>query len=398
MAQLFPNVLPGDLITADEMNRILQALNSLNDRVTALEGSSIGGSSVAITDLIPPSGTVKVGDPLTVIGRNFGFSVGSQRVYIDDLRIDAFNPGSSDTQLIFNIPLSIINVPQQGRPATLTVSNANSSAQRTLLLQSALVLTGSVDVIPQGVTPATIVAGQPVTFAFSLRSRANMDAKYALNATVNVATAQPTWQANLQILDANQVALPSGQIPVPAGQSVSFFVRISPVPPGTDGTPFSVQVDAGAGGITGSSGAVSQTVGSTADQPDTTIKSFGFSSAQIKPTPASGTVTASQIQLATGASAKISLDVTFSVQGNYVLTPSLLAGATNWQVQNLASTTPNPFPVSSADLSNPQGLAPKTLDFTVVRQAGATSGQIEFKIQRQGAAQTRKFTMTLTTI
>ncbi len=394
MAQLFPDVLPGDLITADEMNQILHAINSLNDRVSALEGSVIGGSGVVITDMIPPSGTVTVGDQMTVFGRNFGFSVGSHRVYVDDLRVTAFKAGSSDTQLIFDIPLSIVDVPPEGRSAMLTVSNASSSAQRTLLLKSALVLTGSVDVISKGVTPTTIAAGQPATFSFSLRSRANLDARFAINATISVAANQSEWQNNVQILDSSQAVLANKQIDVPAGQEVAFSVRIGPVPAGTDGVPFTLRVEAVAGNVTGSSGDIMQTVGQVADQPDNTI-TLNFSSSRVQGT---GAVTATEIRLSSGSSAKVSLNATFTVVGSYDLTPSLLGGATNWQAQPLLSTTPNPFPITQQDLSNPQGISAQTLDFVVTPQAGATSGQIEFKVQRQGSTKSRKFTMTLTAL
>ena len=392
MAPIFPNVLPGDLITAFDMNRVLQALSSLDDRVTRLEGSVISGAGVAITDLDPPSGTIKVGDPLTVIGRNFGISTGASRVYIDDLRIDSFLQ-ATDTQLVFPIPFSIVDVPPQGRSATLTVSNATSSAQRTLSLKPALTLGGSALVVSTGIAPPTITAGQPATFSFLLSSRATMDAKFALKATISVVANQDIWQNNLQILDQHQSVVT--QLPVAAGQSVPFSVRISPVPPGTDGTAFSLKVDAGADGVTGTSGQIQQTVGTTADQPDNTIKAFAFSSSQVSPANA-GSANASEIKLASGGAAKITLAAVFSVQGNYALTPSQIGGASGWQVQPLASTTPSPFPVSAGDLNNPQGQASKTLDFVVTRPNGATSGQIEFKIQRQGQTLSRKFMMTLT--
>jgi hypothetical protein len=390
MVSIPDHVQPGDLITADQINRILQAISSLDNRVTTLESSAISGSAVVITDLIPPSGVVKVGDPLTVIGRNFGFSIGAQRVYIDDLRVDAFNQGSNDTHLVFNIPLSITNVPQQGRSAVLTVSNATSSAQRMLMLQPALTLTGAVDVIWQGVTPASIVAGQPLTFSFMLRSRANLDAAYAVNPLV---PGLPDFQNNLQVLDSNLTPISSRQLQVPAGQSTPFSIRIGPVPPGTNNTQFALVVNAGASNVTGSSGAIVQTVGQPADLPDTTI-SLNFSSSQVQRATA-GSVSATDIQLATGGAAKLSLNATFSMAASYLITASLIAGATNWQMGPLASTTPSPYLIAQADLANPQGIAAKTLDFTVVRQDGARNGMVVFQVQRQGATQTRKFVMNI---
>jgi hypothetical protein len=388
MAQPFPNVLPGDLITADQMNQILQALSSLDVRVSNLEGSSVSANAVIISGLIPPSGSLKIGDQLTVLGSNFAFSTGALRVYIDDTRVDSFLQGTSDTQIVFNIPLTL-SAPQSGRSATLTVSNATSTAQRTLLLQSALVLTGTLDVINQGVTPATITAGQAATFAYRLHSRFNMDATVAVSASVSI----PAWQSNVQLLDANQNPLSSGQVLLRAGQDANIFVRISPIPPGTNGTQFSVTVNVTAANVTQSSGANVQTVGSQATQPDTTI-SLSYLSSQTQP-PNSGNISASQIQIPSGTSAQISFNATFSVAGQYTITATLSGGATNWTVGPKASTTPSPYTISQNDLQNPQGIATKTLDFVLQRQNGATSGQVQFTIQRQGAAQSYQLQMPL---
>jgi hypothetical protein len=342
---------------------------------------------VVITDLVPPSGTVQVGTELRVIGQNFAFSIGGQRVYIDDQRVNAFKTGTSDTQLVFDIPLSILNVPQAGRPALLTVGNLTSSAQRTLTLLPALTLTGAIDVSFQGVTPTTPIAGSNATFAFQARSRANLDASYLLNAVVSVAS----FQANVQLLDGQKNPLPQNQLLVPSGQTVPFFVAINPVPPGSTGTPFTVTVNALAGSVTGSSGAIAQTVGAASVPPDNTI-GLNFSSGQVN---GIGTVTATQVSLGPGGAAKVTLNGSFGVVGSYNLTVATVAPAANWQVQVLASTA-NPLPIVQQDLQNAQGIANKTLDFTVTRLAGATSGQIQFTVQRQGQTPSRTFVMTLT--
>jgi hypothetical protein len=260
-----------------------------------------------------------------------------------------------------------------------------------LTLLPALVLTGAFDIVPQGVTPATIAAGQNATFSFLLRSRANLDATCSLTATVNVGTNQAAWQGNVQITDSYGNVLPSGQLLVPASQTVPFSVGIDPIPPGTNGTQFTITVNLVAGTITGTSGPTPpQTVGSTAIQPDSTI-GLSYSSSEVQPTSA-GTVNANQIALSSGGSAKISLNATFSIAGSYSLT---LSPAPDWQPTLLASTTPNPYTITQAQLANPQGIASVTLDFTVSRQNGASSGQIQFTVQRQGSSQYQTFTMAL---
>ena len=49
--------------------------------------------------------------------------------------------------------------------------------------------------------------------------------------------------------------------------------------------------------------------------------------------------------------------------------------------------------IVSGDLNN--GIASKTLTFFVVPQNGATSGVLTFRIQRQGATQSRSFPINL---
>lgn len=395
MAQLFPNVLPGDLITADQMNRVFQELISLGVRVTALEGSTISGSAVVITDLNPPSGTVQVGTELRVIGRNFGFSLGATRVYIDDTRVLNFKLGSNDQQLIFDVPSSI-NVPQAGRNALLTVNNQNSTAQRTLSLLPSQILAGAADVIFTGMTPAIPAPNNPLVFNFRLRSRANLGASFAIQPVIAVAANQADWQSRVQVLDQSQGVIASNQISVPAGQEVLFSVRISQVPQVPNGTQFSLSVMASAGGVAGSSGLLTNTVGQAGETPDNSI-TLNFSSSEVLL--GSATITSSQIQMAQGARANVALAATFTIVGQYSITTSLSQGAANWQVTlNDPPLINNLLPIVSGDLQG--GIASRILTFFVVPQAGATSGVITFRIQRQaqGVTSSRSFPMNLVAV
>jgi len=60
-----PKVLPGDLITADFMNQMIDALQAFDDRLTKLEAG--GGGAVTITAIVP-SGNLRMGDELRVFG------------------------------------------------------------------------------------------------------------------------------------------------------------------------------------------------------------------------------------------------------------------------------------------------------------------------------------------
>ena len=49
-----PQVKPGDLITADLLNALIDDITDLRDRVTKLETGAAAGSSVQITAFNPP--------------------------------------------------------------------------------------------------------------------------------------------------------------------------------------------------------------------------------------------------------------------------------------------------------------------------------------------------------
>ena len=63
-------VRPGDLITAEFMNRVLAQIEDLSSRVAFLEGTLGKQDSVVITALVPQDGNVKVGEQIRVIGKN----------------------------------------------------------------------------------------------------------------------------------------------------------------------------------------------------------------------------------------------------------------------------------------------------------------------------------------
>lgn len=404
MSLQLERVLPGDLITANFINNIVDEIKELQSRVTSLEGTTGPvTSSVIITELIPPSGTVRVGDVLQVIGQNFGFSVGAHRVYVDDIRVDAFEAGSSDQKLVFRIPTAILDVPQQGRPALLTVSNQSSTTQRTIFLQSSQTLSGAVDVIAQGVkvgTATTPTASAPFTLQFKLKSRANLTATFSLDVAISVGgVANAIWQNNSQLLDENNSAITSRQVQLAPSQERTIFLLINPVPPGTAaGTKFAVIVTANAGGLVGTSGEQSFTVGTEVVPPDNTIGVNFSQTSRVIPAGAPNSISATTIRLAKGAAAVIVFDATITIAGSYSVTPVLSSATQNWQALNNAST-PTTLTITQQDLAG-GGIAAKVLEFSVrpVPDPGITpsaTGEVEFRVQRSGSASFRSHKMQL---
>lgn len=388
MATSLSHVRPGDLITADLMNTMIDKLNDLEAAVNSGQGSTTSPHAVVISGLIPVSGTIRVGDFLQVLGLNFDFSIGAQHVYIDDTLISAFDgPNCSDTRLVFRVPLTFNNVPAAGRTALLTVSNATSTAQRTLTLQSAMVLAGGIDVNPQGVQPPTVVPNTAATFQYQLISQANLDATYNLTATITTAANQADWQSRVRILDTNQTT-EIQSVHLAPNQQKTIFVRLTQVPPATNGVAFglTLNVQAATGNSGGTSGIQNLVVGTPADQPDTTIT---LNVPSIEVSQGTGSATPTAITIGANGISNLSYPATFTLAGTYDVDVAFGQGATNWDV---AFLQPPAVPLQlhasltilSSDLANPQGIAPKNIAFTLRRNAGATAGTLQLKLKRQG--------------
>jgi hypothetical protein len=385
----FNPVRPGDLITAAYFNQIL---GSFDARISALEGASTSSGAAVITGL-SPSGPVQVGQPLTVSGRNFAFSIGAQQVFIDSVQVNAFRPGSSDQQLVFVIPTSITDVPAQGRSATLSISNGISPpAKQTIFLLPAFTLTGGVDVNYVGSITGAITPNQAATFQYTIKSEASLDATYAIQPLITGPSNATAFNANLQVLDDTKAVITAKTIQLFAGQQKTFYVSINPVPVGSTGS-FDLGVTASAGAVSGGSGSQTLTVGQSAPQPDNTI-TLNFSNAVFLPS-GNGSATQSQIQLKSGAQAKITFQAVFTVAASYDITAVVTSG-TNWSAGLFAQTTVTPVVIGAADLNNPSQAANRLLDFLVAPSANASAaGKVEFRVQNHGLTTLRAYPMDL---
>jgi len=392
MTKIADHVAPGQLIGSSLMNLILDKINSIDDRVTALEGGSSSSGAAVITGILP-SGPIQVGQALTVSGQNFGFSIGAQQVFIDTVQVNAFQAGSSDQQLVFIIPASISDVPAQGRSATLSISNGIAPpAKKTIFLLPAFVLTGGVDVNYVGPITGAITPNQAATFQFTIKSRASLDAIYAIQPVITGPANASAFNSNLQVLDDTQAVIAAKTIQLFAGQQKTFFVSINPVPLGSTGS-FDLAVNASAGTVSGGSGSQTLTVGQAAPQPDTTI-TLNFSNAVFLPAN-NGSATQTQIQLKASAQGKITLQAAFTVAGTYDVTAVVTSGS-NWSAQLFAQTTVTPVVIGAADLNNANHVANRLLDFLVAPSANASaSGKVEFRVKNQAVTPLRTYPMNL---
>ena len=395
MAISFDHIRPGDLITANFMNGLLDELKLLEQRVATLEDSVSAGGAVKIFSVVPAGGIgtlIRVGQDLQILGINFGFTTGSQRVYFDSVRVDEFRPGSNDTRLTVPVPpLPPPDLPEAGRPVALRIENVTTSTSDTLIITILPVqrtLQGDVDVIwidsSDNPSPDPIVAGQAATFAYHLRSRATLTADYTITPIITVMSGTlPPGLTNLQVLDKDKVNIQDRRITLDPGQTKDFFIRIPLIPAGTTGLAFNLSVTATSANLSGNDQRPF-TVGTHSEPSDANIQLVfdNFSpSAQFD----SATNT---ISLRQGVIGTMNYQVTFKEAGTFDVTATL-SSATNWEIG--LGDTPAQYIENTPNVTeNPQ--------FKVRPGASASAtGQAVFSIIKSGqtVGQTRRYRLVL---
>lgn len=383
-----PQVQPGDLITAADWNAMIDTLNSALVRIAALEAGSQPGAGLAITQLIP-EGPYRVGDTLQILGRNFQFSIGATRVFLNATQVFNLLPTSTDSRLEFVIP-DVPGVTQTGTAVDLLVLNQNETtpAIPITLLPRQTPLQGNVTVEYVSVTPTTVVAGQPATFAYRIRSGTNNRATWTITPQVTVAANSAAWNAQLSVLDDAGGEITSRQIALDPGEQRAFSVRIGTVPAGTNGVQFGLTVNVQADSITGSSGIRQFTVGSADVPPDGTI------TLALQPALSGGALSGSTLTVPGGASRTLGIAATFTVAGTYSVSRTVLGSATGWTA-TATGGTPASYTITAADLAA-SGQAERLMRFGVAATASATANaQLEVRLQRSGQTAFRAVVVNL---
>jgi hypothetical protein len=390
----FPGVKRGDLITADLMNQIIQAIENLDERVTALESAE--DDTVVITS-ISPSGNLRIGQELRVFGRNFGLTIGTCRVKVEGVQVNAFKTGSNDQLLIFNIP-NVPNVPLAGKSVALIVSNRTSSDSRSFTLLPFQPLQGLIEVTWVNVEPRTFTPGNPGTFRFRLKSRTNLDATYTINPVISVSVNSQVWQERVEVLDNEMNVISSRMIALETGQERIFHVRINPIPDVADDTQFTLTVNASADSVTGTSGPIDVTLGTAIELPNPNI-SLSFEKAEFSPANSGSIETGPEgntIHLNPTSTAQITLLAEFRAVGNYQVLIAPWSNETeNWNLRRHPQSGSS-FTITSAMLDNEQEKHDELPRFLITPRNGASStGEVEFKISDPETVTSRTLRMKL---
>ncbi|HEY6000584.1 MAG TPA: hypothetical protein VI078_14960 [bacterium] len=228
MSQRKEQVRPGDLITADLLNQVLADVADLQLRVVKIEaGWQPDTETVKILEP-NPSSTLRIGDPLVIVGVNFG---SAPRVMLEEALITGFELGSNERMLIIKSIPAIQNIPEKGRAVLLTVTNPRKGSDSTTftLAQPELTMpTGTLQVWRNGtVSDAKLVAGKSYTFPYRIRAVATLDETYNLGAAIDagwsaVAVDKPDMTGKV----ITSIPIPKGTVIVD-GTTVDLGVRVT---------------------------------------------------------------------------------------------------------------------------------------------------------------------------
>ncbi|HLK69140.1 MAG TPA: IPT/TIG domain-containing protein [Bryobacteraceae bacterium] len=255
MAQIIPpKVNPGDLITANYINSLIDALSGLDQRVTKLESIGSVSNPVIITGFTATQ-PVHVGDQIEIDGAGFLVPAILNQVTIGGAQVTNFSTNqSSATKLLFIVP-AISGVTSGGVPFNVTVTNSNGSATSTfqIVVQSASTAPTGRSQLLYSVPPVmpigqlNITAGQSYVFAYTLTAFTDRAGTFAFTPSATGAG----WSATL--LDpspvqvaANTTATMRVQVTAAAGSSI-VTLSVVETTPGSSVTPGTAQLTITAG-------------------------------------------------------------------------------------------------------------------------------------------------------
>ena len=369
-------VLPGDLITADFMNQIVDLLALHEQEIQALLVASPGATGAVAIVATVPAGVVHVGDPMRVLGHGFGLP--SQATVTLDTSPVVLEAGSNDTQLVFHVP-PVAGVPDAGRTVTLkVVSGAGGATTSFLLLPPPPQTTGNMSFAIKPPQVTQILAGQTYDFVCSVQAVTTQDDRYTLTATAGAGST--AWA--VAVTDANQAPLPSIEIPksttTPFTQDVHLRVTIPGGATGQGAVGLTVTCQSNPA-FAKSSGQFGFQIGSAPPPPPTINVLFTATSGFSTITPDSNGV----LNLAVGQETDFVFSASLAA-GKYDLAIKAQDGGDLWNaklLQGTPLTTSGGAAQISASLTPAAGAPDTVVTFTLTLQSDTTQfGQVAMKV------------------
>lgn len=225
MAAISDTVKPGDIITSDLLNRMISLLNEHD----ALLSSSPSTGLAPIIDQVLPS-VLRVGETLTLVGRNFDSPPDKNIVTIGGFIIDRFEI-SPDGELIFGVPL--IDIAGSKLDTQVTVRTGNGVSSRPVTLLPQLVIPVGFVVFTQDsanqAQPA-LNANAQVDIGFFVDSQTNIAESYVITASYSDAAGAVTadqWLANTTLKTGTGDPITATPIKINAFQPFKVVVHVT---------------------------------------------------------------------------------------------------------------------------------------------------------------------------
>jgi hypothetical protein len=413
MAQLLNRAQPGDVITAEDWNLVVDAINEL------LQSGQSSGIAIAAT--LPP-GTIndpfRIGQIVQITGTNFGFSIGQTKVTFEEggivratvLRAQML-AGSFDERLLFMMP-TISGISPSGLNMTMKVSNGIAEDHRGVFVMPVVIevagdmfVTSRADVTPNP-DPNPVQIGVAALFRYRLQTGTNMPAVFALSADIPnpPAGTPPNYVSSIEFRDESNNVITSKQVEMGKNEVKNISVRLPEIPSAFTGQTFTLKVSALSGAVVGTdqrSITVGQQVPPSdpnieANQSSFTLINMGTGNAET-PNPQNGILDGSTIKLKVGFRGVVNFSTRFTKAGTYEITILPKQGTTlaNWAPEMTPDSvgTRSPDGTKVTVIVNSEGdQTQRTEKFRVTPVAGATStGTIVFRIKRISPATTAEF-------
>lgn len=216
-------VRPGDIISAQFVNALIQQLIALEQRISDLESATSTPGTPSIT-LDPITGSVRIGEPVTLNGSGFTSDV---MVTVAGVPVTQFGLIRTTARMTIYIP-PIASVPEAGVNVTVVVSRDSDSAQRSLhVLPADNRAFGTVVVNLE--RPEVLTAGGSAVFPFTIQSAVDADVTYLIEPRIAAG-----WPHQLVAQPSGSV-LTGGILAIPARAERRVDLIISP-PSGATGT------------------------------------------------------------------------------------------------------------------------------------------------------------------
>jgi hypothetical protein len=257
-------VKPGDLITADFANGLLNTLSALDDRVTKLETATTPSAPGApVLQRRNPTGTVHVGELLTLFGRNFA-PIDKARVKLGTIPISTFTADSGDTSLTFTVPSGFTGLPLT-TSVTVETPLGSSSPLGITLLEAQVQQEGRVLVADQTPELGQIDVGSKYLLQWEVTSETRLPETYEFSIVVTDAdppASEGDWASAVRLNVSTKQIIPEKPLTVVASVEV----------PDAKAARLALHVDADQ--LHGESTPIALTVGEEAKHSDPRIKMF----------------------------------------------------------------------------------------------------------------------------